>query len=527
MAINTKFLIFSATLQDFFIDKSGKPMADGVLTAYQDNARTVLKNIYYQSGSPGAYTYIPLPNPLTLSAIGSIDDVNGVDTLIGWYPVSETDNVTAQSYYVTMYDQFGTFQWSRANFPILFNQGGGTPSLSGDLSNYIINNRFWRNVGSLTLTSVTTPTIIAPDQHDGFTLSDITFNKNAAGAVDTVTFSTFPAVTPSPIQGDIPPEFYMNHTCSGTGTEANKGYYFPISLHLATLANVGFTFTIQAQSVSGTATINPMIYAYTGTGAISPSTFTNIGTGTLTLNNVWQKYTLQGVFPSNVGLSLGKGGDDAFYLYLGMPFGASGVCNINMALPSIYLSTVAVPSNNFLTYDQIGSVTDTPRTGDVRMSLNNFQPFGWVAMNDGTIGSAMSGGTARANADTWPLYNLIWNSVLDTWAPVTGGRGANAISDFNANKPMALTKALGQVFAGTSTGNTALGTQTGATTSSAIVTHHHTVPLGASIVNITAGAVPITVLTAGPTATSDPVGGSVSSFSIVQPTVFMNFFIKL
>lgn len=63
-------------------------------------------------------------------------------------------------------------------------------------------------------------------------------------------------------------------------------------------------------------------------------------------------------------------------------------------------------------------------------------PAGWVLAKDGTIGSAASGATIRANADCANLYAHLWNGVSNTYAPVTGGRGATAVADFGANKPI-------------------------------------------------------------------------------------------
>jgi hypothetical protein len=87
-------------------------------------------------------------------------------------------------------------------------------------------------------------------------------------------------------------------------------------------------------------------------------------------------------------------------------------------------------------------------TGDVKLTLKTTADTGWVLMNDGTIGSASSGATTRANTDTSDLYTLIWTNVTDQWAPVTGGRGASAAADFAANKPLALPKTLGRALAG-------------------------------------------------------------------------------
>lgn len=69
-------------------------------------------------------------------------------------------------------------------------------------------------------------------------------------------------------------------------------------------------------------------------------------------------------------------------------------------------------------------------------------PRGWVFGAGKTIGSAASGGTERANADTLYLYRLLWNDYSNTELPIQDSagapsvRGASADADFAANKRM-------------------------------------------------------------------------------------------
>lgn len=86
-------------------------------------------------------------------------------------------------------------------------------------------------------------------------------------------------------------------------------------------------------------------------------------------------------------------------------------------------------------------------TGDVKITYKTSADAGWIMANDGSIGSAGSGATTRANADTEALYTLLYNNVTDTHAPVAGGRGANAAADFAANKALTLPKNLGRAIA--------------------------------------------------------------------------------
>jgi hypothetical protein len=468
MAINPALLIAAPILQDYFVDKTtGAPLSGGIITFYQDNSRTTLKNVYYQTGTPGAYTYLPLPNPLTLSDVGTIEDANGNDVIPYFYPYSELDNTTPQPYYVTVYSSSGQLQFTRANFP--FNPNTGTGVVSATNNNLIANNEFWRNIGSLNATTLTNSftlngltlydAIIAPSQHDGFTdMSDIQFIKDANGATDTITFEKFVGNFPNQIIPDsVTPEFYLNVDCSGTGSETVKYIQVPIQLHVDSLSGVtNCSATIAAMAESGNPSITIKLFQFLGTGVTSPSAAT---LETIILSNTWQKYIVTFTFPSAQGLTLGNGGDDAFYLQIGFP--AASVFNINIALPSVYLA-IDPPTNDWQTYDEINAIISSPRTGDVRTSMNSFYPFGWVPMNNGTIGDAASNATARANIDTWPLFELLWNafnlytngSTNPLAQMVTSGGsnvayGGSAIFDFTSNNAITLTKSMGEVFLGT------------------------------------------------------------------------------
>lgn len=475
MAINTALLIAAPMLQDYFVDKdTGAPLSAGVVTLYQDNSRTTLKNWYYQAGSPGAYTYIALPNPMTLSSVGTIVDPNGNDTIPFFYPFSETDNLTSQPYYITVDNSNGERQFTRQNFPFI----AETPSSTQvpTLDNYIINNEFWRNAGSANVGTLGSNfglaynssgnayyTILAPSQHDGFSMPDINYIKDVNGATETITFTKF-ALGSSPLDDDITPEFYINHNCTASQAgESLKVYQFPISLHVKTLESVQAAITIQAQNLGGNVNNNITLYIYQflGTGVTSPSP---VLVKKLTLTSDWQKFIVPFTFPSAAGATLGNGGDDALYLQVAMPLAVT--CDINFALPSLYLDS-NVPTNYFQTYDQVDAVINSARTGDVKQGLfsgSQLSQFGWVSCNDGTIGNASSNSTARANVDTWPLFNLLWtyfsgythsttNDICQMFnssaSPVA--YGASAIADFNANNQLSLPKFQNRAILGTPT----------------------------------------------------------------------------
>jgi len=95
-----------------------------------------------------------------------------------------------------------------------------------------------------------------------------------------------------------------------------------------------------------------------------------------------------------------------------------------------------------------GSVDPTTvlSTGDFKLVYNTGVLSGFVRCNGRTIGSATSGATERANADTSALFSFLWNA--DANLAVSGGRGVSSAADFAANKTLTLPDCSGRVLAG-------------------------------------------------------------------------------
>lgn len=96
--------------------------------------------------------------------------------------------------------------------------------------------------------------------------------------------------------------------------------------------------------------------------------------------------------------------------------------------------------------------------GEVKSYYGLVAPAGWLLANGQTIGSAASGATARANADTATLYALLWGGtanadlVIQTSAGANTTRGASAAADFAANKRLPLPNHPGVVERGIDAG---------------------------------------------------------------------------
>lgn len=165
--------------------------------------------------------------------------------------------------------------------------------------------------------------------------------------------------------------------------------------------------------------------------------------------------------------------------------------------------------------------------GAIRPTYQTTAATGFVMLNDGTISNAGGGGTTRANADTVNLYTLFWNNVSNSFAPVSGGRGASAAADFAALKALQLPPQLGRALsaAGAGSGLTsrALGQSLGAETTTLLTAW---LPSGVALWGgntSSAGTGGISV----PNANNMSVTPTATPFSLMQPATFVNFEIKL
>jgi hypothetical protein len=89
--------------------------------------------------------------------------------------------------------------------------------------------------------------------------------------------------------------------------------------------------------------------------------------------------------------------------------------------------------------------TTVLQTGDLKVRYGTGVHSGWVRANGRTIGSATSGATERANADTEALFLYLWGA--DENLTVSTGRGASAAADWAANKTIALPDGRGRALA--------------------------------------------------------------------------------
>lgn len=139
-------------------------------------------------------------------------------------------------------------------------------------------------------------------------------------------------------------------------------------------------------------------------------------------------------------------------------FVADGIYRIRLT------DSTGVTTNGGFDYSQIPSIgpssggggggggtvdpTTIAQTGDIKPRLSSDTVTGWVRVNGRTIGSATSGASERANADTQNLFTYIWTNFSDAICPVPGGRGGSPAADFAANKQITLFDLKGRSLVG-------------------------------------------------------------------------------
>lgn len=251
----------------------------------------------------------------------------------------------------------------------------------------------------------------------------------------------------------------------------------------------------------------------------------------------------------------------------------------NVTLGSAAALTAGTSPGNVPVLNSFGLVP--PQSGGVPTGvplpyIGLTAPSGYVFGNSLTIGNAVSGATGRANADTQPLFELLWNSWGNTQAPVSGGRGGSAAADFAAGKAIQLPDLRGVLIAGldnnggASAANRLTAPQIAGTTPGAIggaqtstTTVTVTVTGSGTITGTTRGSLNVSGVTSnadsgvssangGQSTASFPhfhsininttgslsvsgtcsvsaIGGSGSSaaFGVVQPTMVMSYIVKL
>ena len=500
------------------------------------------------------------PNPI-------IFDANGTQGPFYWEVDSANPNDT---YFLEINAADGTELFTIQDYfpPGSGGGGGGGGTVNVNIVNFISNNQFIDHIDATANPIGSGNLVIAPSNHKGFTPAlvnplvgtngglggDIRLVTNTGigtPATDQITFPTF-LLSDAALIPDVTPSEYVNYECTNSPIgEQYKAFQFPICQKVKNLSNQKMTLSIWAKYTTTPGTITGWVRQYFGSGTAASAEVRN-QVATWVLTSSWKQYNAFITIPDVSGKSLGTPGlqtnDDALYIQIQMPLNQAS--NVAFTKPGLYLGQV-IPTTTFDTYDQINTIADSPRTGDIRVSLTNKAPLGWLPMDDGSIGNADSGATTYANMQTFQLYTTLYTCVSDAWAPVSGLRTppgndmASAITDFLLGKRLSLTRSLGCALA--AAGNSALlsSRALGEFVGSEFITiagmpaHNHPgSTVGLAIGNQGTNSTGFTTSAANSPATALNIaaqgGGATGVLNVrgaddgnMQPTSFMNVFIKI
>lgn len=136
MTIDTNF-IPAFSIETVILDKdTGAPLSGGQVYFEQDNNRGVLKPVYQITGTSPNYTFTQqLPNPMTLSAIGTFQDSLGNPVVPYFFPFDS--NFDPELYFVRVESEGAVPQFTREAVPYVNegSSGGTTSAFENEISN--------------------------------------------------------------------------------------------------------------------------------------------------------------------------------------------------------------------------------------------------------------------------------------------------------------------------------------------------------------------------------------------------------
>lgn len=115
MALDERYMV-GINLEEYFVDnETGLPLSEGSIEFWVDTSRSTPKPVFQLTGSPPNYTYDQLPNPITLSSVGTIVNNSGTNIAVYYYPFDEEGAI--QLYYIVVRDSSGAVQLIREAWP--------------------------------------------------------------------------------------------------------------------------------------------------------------------------------------------------------------------------------------------------------------------------------------------------------------------------------------------------------------------------------------------------------------------------
>jgi hypothetical protein len=305
-SLNPSYML-APNLQTYFVDKdSGLPLSNGAVYFYKDTASHSIPKPIFEivSAAPGGpYTYNQLPNPMLLSAVGTMVDQNGADIIPYYYPFDINGNV--ELYFIAVYDSGGGLQFTREAWPNFISDN---TAANQDITNFVPNGQFLANNRYTPGTITGSVTQVAPG---GWTFERPVGDTSA----ETVTFVS-------------EPDFFTAHPAFAIQIErSNTSAALYTDLRLSfpgvnTFANDKqfYNFYFEGYSTSGSDLNGVQLFRreFYGTGG-NPTAPSEVPLQSFSLKSNWAYFNYPVNFPTNPAAVLGTNGDDCVQLIIRFP----------------------------------------------------------------------------------------------------------------------------------------------------------------------------------------------------------------
>ncbi len=214
MALDPRY-VWLPTLQQLFVDKNTNEfLANGYILFFDDNQRTVGKEVFTISGSPPAYSFVPYGFfDINGAWRVNLDQDSAIDVALYFYPYDAMGNV--DNYFIQVYNSAGVPQFSLEAIPNI-PTGGNTGTVINE--NFVPNPQFLLHyMPNATPTNkqgqiVNAETAIA---YGGWYFE----RPIGSTATDTVTFNRIGSPITNPIAN---PRYEVVVTCITPGGDAYK-----------------------------------------------------------------------------------------------------------------------------------------------------------------------------------------------------------------------------------------------------------------------------------------------------------------
>ncbi len=347
-------VVIAPALQEYYVDKlTGAPLAGGIITYYSDINRTTLKPVWTISGSPPNYSFVQLPNPLTLSAVGTPMDASGNPIFVYYAPYLQDSlgnyTSTVENYYITVTNSLGTQEFTREGWPNVGAGGGdiGTP----EFINFAPNGQFLfhNDIPAVAPAQAGQLSELITDVAPG----DWTFERSSNLSTDFVTFERFNAQVTNPTSS---PRYAITLSCTiphAGDTKKNLCLTFPDVNKFASNSQAYRIYLSIINNGAGNVPVQVSQYRNFGTGG---TTAVTLPITTFTAMPSWTAQQISFIPGDNSSYSLGT--DETDYLQLLLQFPATQTYNISITcfvfcVDNGAISQFPITPNNEMSYEAI------------------------------------------------------------------------------------------------------------------------------------------------------------------------------